>query len=749
MYRLGYDIGGTFTDLILVDDDSGAAHTLKVPSTPAAPADGALDGLLRLTRVAGVEPAAVRYLAHGSTVALNAILEGKTARVGLITTAGFRDVLEIGRLTRVPESGNPEAALYDTQYDKPQPLVPRYLRLGVAERIDAAGRVLTPLTEASVAAAVAALRERRVEVVAVCFLHAYANPVHERLVADYCARHHPGLAVCLSSDVLPQYREYERVSSTVLNAAVMPILDRYLGEMERRLQAAGFSAPLHVMQGMGGVMGSAAARRRSVHTAVSGPVGGVLGGAFIARHAGQRDVVTLDMGGTSTDVSLVRAGEPEITAGGSLGGYPLSIPMIGLNYIGAGGGSIAWLDPGGILRVGPRSAGAVPGPVCYGRGGNQPTVTDANLVLGRLNPDNFLGGAIALDLAAARGSIAELGRTMGLDPLPVALGIVRVANANMIKAIRVISVDKGHDLRDFSLIAFGGAGPLHAGRLALELNIPRVIVPPQPGVLSALGLLVADAKTDYVETVLRAAGQVDPGELEAGFVRLERQAREWLTEQGIGAAGQSTVRAFDMRYRGQGHEVTVPVNGQRLGSDALHGAVADFHRLHQRLYTHAAPEEPTEIVNLRVLGVGEIVKPRLPVEAAQSLRDIEDHAKECAGIGRWSAFPDQAAALDEAAERALTRLPGRTTRDLLFEGKEKFERCTVFRRADLRCGMRLPGPAVVEQDDTTTIIYPGQGGAVDRFGNLVITPGHGGAAGATEGPAEGPTGGSSGGSLDG
>ena len=690
MYRLGYDIGGTFTDLILVDEAGGAAHTAKVPSTPAAPADGALDGLRRLTRAAGVAPAAVDHLAHGSTVALNAILEGKAARVGLLTTDGFRDVLEIGRLTRVPESGNPEAALYDTQYDKPPPLVPRYLRLGVRERIDAAGRVVTPLAEASVTNAVAELARHGVQVVAVCFLHSYANPAHERLVADWCARRHPELAVCLSSEVLPQYREYERVSSTVLNAAVMPILDRYLGEMERRLREEGFRAPLHVMQGMGGVMGSAAARRRSVHTAVSGPVGGVLGGAHVARHAGLRDVVTLDMGGTSTDVSLIRAGEPEITSGGTLGGYPLSIPMIGLNYIGAGGGSIAWLDPGGILRVGPRSAGALPGPVCYGRGGAEPTVTDANLVLGRLDPEQPLGGSIALDRAAAQHSIEQLGRELGMQPLHAALGIVRVANANMIRAIRVISVDRGHDLRNFALIAFGGAGPLHAGRLALELNIPRVVVPPQPGVLSALGLLVADARTDYVQSVLRAAGDTDPAELERGFADLESRAHAWLREQGIGAAAQSTVRAVDMRYRGQGHEVTVPVSGRRFGAAALRATILAFHRLHERLYTHAAHDEPTEIVNLRVLGVGELPKPRMP----------EGHRADAAD-GRPP--------------------PKHASRDLLFEGEAGFRRCAVYRRAGLRRGMRLPGPAVVEQDDTTTIVYPGQEAAVDRFANLVIT----------------------------
>ena len=692
MYRLGYDIGGTFTDLILVDDAGGTAHTAKVPSTPPEPADGALEGLRRLTRAAGVAPAAVRYLAHGSTVALNAILEGATARVGLLTTAGFRDVLEIGRLTRVPESGNPEAALYDTQFDKPPPLVPRYLRLGVAERIDAGGAVLAPLQEADVAAAVAALRRYRVEVVAVCFLHSYANPAHERMVADYCARHHPELAVCLSSEVLPQYREYERVSSTVLNAAVMPILDRYLAKMEGRLREAGFHAPLHVMQGMGGVMGSAAARRRCVHTAVSGPVGGVLGGAWVARHAGVEDVVTLDMGGTSTDVSLIRAGEPEVTSGGSLGGYPLSLPMLGINYIGAGGGSIAWLDPGGILRVGPRSAGAVPGPVCYGRGGAEPTVTDANLVLGRLDPEHALGGSIALDAAAARRSIERLGRRLEMPPLQVALGIVRVANANMIRAIRVISVDRGHDLREFALIAFGGAGPLHAGRLALELSIPRVIVPPQPGVLSALGLLVADARTDYVRSVLRAADAADAGELERGYADLERQARAWLTDQRIEGKAQSTVRALDMRYRGQGHEVTVPVAATPFDSAALLNAVRDFHRLHERLYTHAAPDEPTEIVNLRVLGVGAIAKPRLAEVGA-------------APPGGEAAPP-----------------PERGSRELLFEGEADFRRCTVFRRKELRRGMRLPGPAVVEQDDTTTIVYPGQQAAVDRFANLIITP---------------------------
>ena len=439
-------------------------------------------------------------------------------------------------------------------------------------------------------------------------------------------------------------------------------------------------------------MGSAAARRRSVHTAVSGPVGGVLGGAYVARHAGLGDVVTLDMGGTSTDVSLIRAGEPEVTSGGTLGGYPLSIPMIGLNYIGAGGGSIAWLDPGGILRVGPRSAGAVPGPVCYARGGTEPTVTDANLVLGRLAPEHVLGGAIALDGDAARRSIARLGRELGMQPLQVALGIVRVANANMIRAIRVISVDRGHDLRDFALVAFGGAGPLHAGRLALELNIPRVVIPPDPGVLSALGLLVADARTDYVQTVLRAAGDTDPGELERGFADLERQARSWLTEQGIADGDHGTVRALDMRYLGQGHEVTVPAPGWRFDADALGNAVRDFHRLHERLYTHAAYDEPTEIVNLRVLGIGAIAKPRLPEE-------------------------DTAAAHTGAAPP-----PAHASRELLFEGEQEFRRCPVLRRAALRRGMRLPGPAVVEQDDTTTIVYPGQEAALDRFANLVITP---------------------------
>ena len=499
--------------------------------------------------------------------------------------------------------------------------------------------------------------------------------------------------MCLSSEVLPQYREYERVSSTVLNAAVMPILDRYLGEMERRLREAGFHAPLHVMQGMGGVMGSAAARRRCVHTAVSGPVGGVLGGAWVARHAGLDDVVTLDMGGTSTDVSLIRAGEPEVTSDGSLGGYPLSLPMLGINYIGAGGGSIAWLDPGGILRVGPRSAGAVPGPVCYGRGGAEPTVTDANLVLGRLDS----GARAGRQHRARRRRGAAQHRAAGkrrleMPPLQVALGIVRVANANMIRAIRVISVDRGHDLREFALIAFGGAGPLHAGRLALELNIPRVIVPPQPGVLSALGLLVADARTDYVRSVLRAADAADAAELERGYADLERQARAWLADQGIEAGGQRTVRALDMRYRGQGHEVTVPVPGQRFAAGSLEDAVRDFHRLHERLYTHAAFDEPTEIVDLRVLGVGAIPKPRLP-EA------------ENAPAGSETAPP-----------------PEHGCRELLFEGEAEFRRCAVFRREELGRGMRLPGPAVVEQDDTTTIVYPGQEAAVDRFGNLVITP---------------------------
>src|SRR5262245_2541384 len=542
MFIVGIDVGGTFTDLTAVDEATGRVVVTKVPSRPRHEADAVLAGLAAL----GIAARDVRRLVHGTTVGTNAVLQGRGARVAVLTTAGFRDLIEIGRTKRnIP-------ALFVPTFVRPKPVVERKRRFEVTERLGADGRVLVPLDPASVERALDAAVASDAEALAVCLLHAYLNPMHERTIADMAKGRCPGLAVSCSAEVVAEYREFERFSTTVLNAYLQPLMDRYLGNLEERLRATGYAHGVLTVASSGGMMTTETARRLPIKTIFSGPAGGVSQACFVGGVAGVRDLITYDMGGTSTDVCLVRDLAPLATSDAMVGAFPVKVPQIDMHTVGAGGGSIAWLEEDGSLQVGPRSAGASPGPAAYGLGGTEPTVTDANVVLGRIGVRRRLGGSIALDPARARAAVAGLAKRMGgtITEDALAEGIVRIAVARMTSAIREISIQRGHDPRDFTLVAFGGAGPMHALALADEIGIPRVLVPRHPGNFSALGLLAADIKHDEVRT------RVGPlperwAQLPDLFAEMESGLRRQLELEGFDGPRQRLRRSLDLRYRGQ------------------------------------------------------------------------------------------------------------------------------------------------------------------------------------------------------
>ena len=561
-YRLGVDIGGTFTDIALIDEATGQIYTGKVSSTPQDPSGGFMEAVQRLLAKQQVAAQDVAYIVHGTTVATNAIIEGKVAPTGFITTEGFRDMLEIARQIR--------PTLYDLQFEKPRPLVPRHRCFGVPERLDASGAELTPLDEDALRQVADKLRDEGVESIAVCFLHAYANPVHERRAGEIIAEVFPEAVVSLSAEVAPEFREYLRASTTVINSCIRPVVARYLQRIEDRLAQAGIAAELLVMQSSGGVYTFAAARQKPVYMVESGPAAGVIAAAHLGQARGYDQVISFDMGGTTAKAGLIQGGTPSVTKDYEVGttaqsgvgatrgaGYPIRTPVIDLVEIGAGGGSIAWVDPGGILRVGPQSAGADPGPVCYGQGGTQPTVTDANLVLGRLNPNYFLGGEIALDPTAAQRAIEQhCAQPLGMDLVEAAHGIVEIANTAMVNALRLVSVQRGYDPRDFALVAFGGAGPAHANRLAALTEIPVAIIPQSPGLTAdftpttLMGLLVTDLKHDYATAPTSSAtlDQVVPQALEQTFRELEAQGRGRRTGGRSGSQPSDFRRQVDPRW---------------------------------------------------------------------------------------------------------------------------------------------------------------------------------------------------------
>ena len=655
--RIGIDTGGTFTDFVRL-----GAHGLEVQklrSTPAEPAAAILAGIRQLT-----DASTTADVVHGSTVATNAVLERNGARVALVTTDGFQDVIRIGRQTR--------AELYNVFLPLPRPLVEPAMTFGVEERLDATGQVLTPLSDAAIQRLLDPLRASGAEIVAVCLLHSYANPVHEAWLSR--ALRTGGWQVSTSHEVLPEYREFERWSTTVVNAYVTPLIDRYLATLE----AGVGRRRLSIMQSNGGSISAAAARAQAVRTVLSGPAGGVVGARSVAAAAGFERVISFDMGGTSTDVSLID-GEPATTTESKVGDFPIRLPVIDIHTVGAGGGSIAYVDTGGALRVGPRSAGGQPGPVCYGTG-TEMTVTDANLLLGRLDPDFFLGGRMTLDLDRTRGAAARLAKSLALNVLELAEGIIRVANANMERAIRVVSVERGHDPRRFAIVAFGGAGGMHAAEIAARLDIGTVLVPRHAGVLSALGMLVADVTRDYSSSVLDGAERLTVRALEIAAAPLVTRARRDLRSEGFSGARVRIERLVDVRYVGQSYEITLPVSSDYR---------AAFDRLHEKLYGYASPSRPAEVVAVRVRATGVTTKPALPF----------------------------------APTRRRSRPRPTAVRPARFGGRDM--RTAFYRWDGCPPGARASGPAIITGGEATIVVPPGCRFSVDGYGNVLIRVGAG------------------------
>ena len=679
--RVAVDIGGTFTDATLIDEESGRVSIAKTLTTPADPSAGFMRAVERALADADAGASQVGFVVHATTVATNAIIEGKVARSGFVTTEGFRDLLEIARQVR--------PSLYDTQFEKPKPLVPRDRAVGVRERLGPVGEVVVPLDEESAREAAALLRREGVESVAVCLLHSYVNGEHERRIGAILAEELPGVPVSLSAEVAPEFREYLRASTTVINAVIRPVVERYLERIEQRLADAGIAAKLLVMQSSGGVFSSEAAAKRPVFMVESGPAAGVIAAAHLGNTIDRPDILSFDMGGTTAKVGLIQNGEPSVTkdyqvgghasagiGGLSLSGYPVRTPVVDLVEIGAGGGSIAWVDSGGLLRVGPQSAGADPGPVCYRSGGVEPTVTDANVVLGRLNPEYFLGGEISLDVEGARRSIEErCAKPLGLSVVEAANGIVEIANAAMVNALHLISVQRGYDPRDFLLVGFGGAGPVHANALARDIEMPTVLVPPSPGIFSATGLLTTDLKRDAAQTLMQRLDALDAAEVEAVFAELGAAGAEEMRHEGVAEDAVEFVRRLDLRYVGQSYELTVPAGGD---------LAARFHAEHDRVYGFSAESEPIECVSLRLTTVGRIAKP-----------------------------PPRELEAGGAAEP-------KARREVHFAEAGGYVDCPIYDRYALGAGARLTGPAVVEEFDSTTVVHPGYALGVDGHGNLVI-----------------------------
>ena len=689
MRMIGVDVGGTFTDIVFTDTATGRTLIHKTPTTPDDPSRGVIEGALALCRRDGIDPATVEHLLHGTTIATNAVLEYDGAVAGMITTEGYRDVLHIGRHQR-PQH-------YSIMQDIPwqdRPLVRRRHRLTVRERLaPPRGAVLEPLDEDGVRAAARALREAGVRAIAICFLFSYLDPVHEERARAIVEAECPDCFVTTSSSIAPQFREFERFTTAAMNAFIGPKVRDYVARLETGMRDSGLGSDLHVMGSNGGAATAKMVGEKPILTLLSGPAAGVLGGAWSGGLSGRRTVITFDVGGTSADIGIVVDGRfSEATARDTwIGGYPVLAPMIDIHTIGAGGGSIAAVDAGGAFRVGPRSAGARPGPAAYGYGGTMPTVTDAHVVLGRLDPDNFLGGAMTLDAAAARLVIEAFSGAVGLGPEQTAAGILTIINANMANAIRSRTVQKGLDPRDFALVAFGGAGPLHAVDVAALLGIPTVVVPAYPGITSAVGLLTTDLKYDAIRTEFQVSGAVDCDRLTRDFAAMESQLAEQFTADRVDPASVRFVRAGDLRYVGQGYELRVGFPAGAVTAATVDRVLADFAALHEAEYGHAFPESAVELVNIRVTGVGEIPKIEPPeftggTDLAQALR----RTAPC-----WFAV--------DGAVRPL---------DTPF-----------YDRWSLPLDTAVAGPAVILQTDATTVVPPGATATADRHGNIVIQTG--------------------------
>jgi N-methylhydantoinase A len=675
--RLGIDVGGTFTDFLLLNERSGEMRLLKTLSTPEDQSVGILSGIAQLIEETGVPTSEIRHLLHGTTVSTNIVLEAKGAKVGLLVTENFEQVLHLAR----SQTPGPLAGWIIMQ--KPDPLADLEVTRGISERLNARGEVVKPLNEETARQSVRELIDIGVESLTISLLHSYANPQHERRLKAIVEEVDATTPVSLSSEILPEFREYERTLVTVMNAYVRPSMRRYLGGLTDKLGRLEFEPRVNIVRSDGGLMSLQRASESPVHTMLSGPAGGVSGAAYVATLAGFPDALGFDMGGTSTDVSLIQGGKPKISRQTTLGQYPIKVPSVEVHSVGAGGGSIASVPMTGALRVGPQSAGAVPGPACYGRGGDRPTVTDANVVLGRL-PPRLLGGRMVLDAKAAEEAVATVGRRLGLDLYQAAQGILDIVNENMFGALRLVTVQQGLDPTQFALVAFGGAGPLHGNAMAQLARCYPVIVPPTPGVLSALGFLYSDVKNEFAQTVVRMIGDSEPGQIGDILMRLGRDAMRWLRDEGIDEPNQRVRYEADVRYFRQGYEFSLEIDPNRIASGGLDDLATRFGLAHERLYGFRL-DQPVELVNLRAIGTGMIHKVEFPK------------------FDKGTANP--AAALVEQQR-------------VYFHGQ--FIPANVYDRNLLHAGNRIRGPAIVIQMDSTTVIHPDHVGVIDEYLNILI-----------------------------
>ncbi|WPZ36274.1 hydantoinase/oxoprolinase family protein [Thalassobaculum sp. OXR-137] len=675
---IGVDVGGTFTDFYAVDRDSAQVVVHKTPSTPHNPAEAILEGLDALSKANGIPAEAITRLAHGTTVATNALIQRKGAALALITTEGFRDLLEIGRQIR--------PKMYDLKADAPPPLVPRKHRYEVRERMMADGTPRIALEDDAIEAAIDQVEGSGAEAVAVCLLFAFLNPEHEQKIGKRLAERLPNVAVSLSSAVQPEFREYERFSTAALNAYLQPLIGRYMRHLGKELEERAPKARLGINQSSGGLMSVERAADFPVRTALSGPAAGAVGAAHVARLAGKPNVITLDMGGTSADVALIRDFEAEIGFGREVAGFPVRLPIVDVDTVGAGGGSIAWFDRDGLLKVGPASAGAVPGPACYRRGGTEATVSDANLVLGRLS-GSLIGGAMTLDLDLARQAIQPIADTLGFSIEKTAEGILGIVTANMVRAIRTVSVERGHDPRHFTLMPFGGAGALHAGDVARALDMAEIVVPPAPGILCAQGLVVSDLKEDFVATARLPLAEASRADIDAAIAPMAEAARAWFETEEIAPSRRRLRLAIDLRYVGQNFELLVATDetdGSAPSLPDMEELKRRFFAAHEKTYGHYTADDPIETVNLRLTAIGEAE--RIPPPAVSG--DGSKHPTPTAHRPVW------------------------------FDGTE--HDTPVYDRATLAPGQQFKGPAIVDQLDATTVVHPGDTVTVDAALNLII-----------------------------
>ena len=680
-YRVTVDTGGTFSDFVYLNEETGEVSISKVPSTPDDPSRAILHGIEMLLGK-NVRADDISYFCHGTTVGTNALLEGKGVPTGLLITEGFRAVYPVG------EQARPYGpAIFDVMFDKPSMLVPPSATGEVRERVDFRGTVLRELDETALRQTLRGLKETKIESIAVCLLFSFLYPKHEQRVAEIIREEMPDCAISLSSEILPQIREYYRLSTTVINAYLQPILAHYIAQLETRLKGAGIKTKQkYIMQSNGGMSTFAAAAQKAVTTVLSGPAGGVTAGAYACRMTGMQNIITFDMGGTSCDVALIKDGEPALSSRGKVEGRDIAVPMMDINTVSAGGGTISKVDRFGALEVGPESAGAVPGPACYSRGGTVPAITDCNLALGYLSVDNFLGGKMRLDAEAARKAVESVAKPLKMSMEDTAEGIIRIIDVKMAEAIKAISTMRGHDLRDFMLLAFGGAGPVHACRIARDLGMAGVIVPLYPGVYSAIGLVMSDVKHDYIQSRMAALSEIAPKDLIAMFDQLAAQALEDLRADGFSGDAITIQRSLDMRYAGQGYEITIPCEPEMMTAAGLKALRQSFDDVHRGMFGHSAPEEPVEIVSYRVRGIGQVPPVEMPrfERAGTSLKD------------------------------AL-----REMRKVRFDGKTVD--CPIYQREKLDVGLTFSGPAVLDQFDCTTVIVPGQKVRVDEWKNLIVT----------------------------